>query len=343
MEKKDLQFHQSEDVFSILKLMRGSRLWPGICKAGMGRFPFEEDMFRSVREGNPLPQKYYYLEQGERFAFFSSYENRMDLLTFGRAQWFMKLRSIAFPCSLSSGGYLTNDTEWMLEKICALPGCSLVLNLPKAYRIRGMACGETLPTCILTLRPEHRDLGGYLASLRSPYRRRIALALRHCEGVDVQDCKDNSIDVYPLYRQTFERSEYKLECLERSFFESVEGERLVFLREGRAVGFVLLRRNGEELVFLLCGMDYAEEERGCKTADLYYFMLLKIVEYAITHQLKRIDLGQTSEQTKLKFGAVLEKRYFCAHHANPLLNLVAVLGKSILEYRYSFPEYRVFK
>ena len=45
----------------------------------------------------------------------------------------------------------------------------------------------------------------------------------------------------------------------------------------------------------------------------------------------------------MKFGALLEEKYFYAHHTNPILNYIVNLGKNLLEYKYDFPEYRVFK
>jgi len=87
-------------------------------------------------------------------------------------------------------------------------------------------------------------------------------------------------------------------------------------------------------------MDY---KKDTVNADLYFYMLLLIVEYAIKRNLKSIDFGQTSEKTKLKFGAVLNKKYFYAHHSNPFLNLFAMVGKHMLEYKYEFPEFHVFK
>ena len=57
----------------------------------------------------------------------------------------------------------------------------------------------------------------------------------------------------------------------------------------------------------------------------------------------RDETGQTSEKTKLKFGAELQRKYFYAHHSNPFLNLFAMVGKHMLEYKYEFPEYHVFK
>ena len=89
---------------------------------------------------------------------------------------------------------------------------------------------------------------------------------------------------------------------------------------------------------MLCGMDYKEE-----TADLYYYMLYNIVDYAIKNNCTKIDFGQTSEETKMKFGATLEKRFFYAHHSNKVLNYLIKKAKGLLEYQYQFPNYHVFK
>ena len=301
-------------------------------------YPFTEEMLTLLKKGNPLPQRYYFIESGEKFAFFTVYDNRMDLFTFGKARLFMNIQTIAFPCSLSTGGYVTNDLGFMLGFIKTIKGCKLVLNVPEKVKMKGMSCGETLPTCKLTIPEGVKNIGDYMERLRSPYRRRINLALKRCGDVSAELIHDGRSNIHPLYLQTFERSDYKLERLESVFFDRVEGDRLVFSRNGKPAGFVLLKKNGRELIFLLCGMDYKYD-----TADLYYVMLLKIVEYAIANGCRTVDLGQTSEKTKLRFGAVLEKRYFCAHHTNPFLNLFAIAGKSLLEYKYDFPTYNVFK
>ncbi len=332
-----MQINVSDSPDEIFRVLRKS---PAVRKE-LGEelpYPFSEEMLTLLKKGNPLPQRYYFIESGDRFAFFTVYDNRMDLFTFGRARLFMNIQTIAFPCSLSSGGYITNDPGFMLGFIKSIKGCKLVLNVPERIKVKGMSCGETLPTCILTIPDGVKNIGGYINCLRSPYRRRLNLALKRCGDVDMELIKDGSCNIYPLYLQTFERSDYKLEQLGSEFFDRVEGDRLVFSRDGSPIGFVLLKKNGNELIFLLCGMDYEYD-----TADLYYMMLLKIVEYAIENGCRTIDLGQTSEKTKLRFGAVLEKRYFYAHHTNPFLNLFAVAGRHLLEYKYDFPTYNVFK
>ena len=335
---KDIKAHISENPAEIFAVMDKCAALRRDFPDGTLPWPFSEDMLSLLKNGNPLSQRYYFIEKGGSYAFFTVYTNKMDLFTFGRARLMMKIQTVAFPCSLSCGGYITNDLQFMLGYIKTIRGCKLVLNLPEPASIKGMSRGETLPTCKLTLLPCHTDTEAYLNSLRSPYRRRINLAVKKCGDITVRQINDGSINIHPLYLQTFSRSDYKLEQLEQVFFDRVEGDRLVFMKNGEPAGFVLLKQNGSELVFMLCGMDYRYE-----TADLYYYMLLRIVDYAIAHGCSTIDFGQTSEKTKLKFGAVLEKRFFCAHHSNPLLNLAAMAGKHILEYKYSFPEFHVFK
>ena len=323
-----------EEIFAIMKSSRFAGELSGRLS-----FPFEEPVLKLLKEANPLSQRYYYIEDEENYGFFTVYDNRMNLFTYGKAEWYMNIHTVAFPCSLSCSGIVTNNTEWVLSYVKTIKGCKLVLNLDEPVKTQNMSHGETLPSCVLTLQEGHTSLEAFTDSLRSTYRRRLKLALNRCQDVTREYVTDDSTDVHPLYLQTYEKSDYKLECLDKVFFDRVDGEKIIFRRGGEPAGFVLLHKNGEELIFMLCGMDY----HNGNNADLYYYMLLSIVEYAILHGCKTIDFGQTSEKTKLKFGAELKKKYFYAHHSNPFLNLFAIAGKHMLEYKYDFPEFHVFK
>ena len=303
-------------------------------------FPFTLSMLTLLKTANPLKQKFYYIEDDSNFAFFTVYENRMNLFTYGKAEWFMNIQTVAFPCSLSNSGFITNNVKWMLTYIKTIKGCKLVLNLDEKTDIKGMSFGETLPSCELKIPEGINDIKTYMDALRSPYRRRINIAVKNCSDIEILRISDDSVDIHPLYLQTYDKSEYKLECLNKEFFDKTDGEKIIFLRDKKPVGFVLLKENGSELVFMLCGMDYTPDKDN---ADLYFYMLLKIVEYALEKNLRIIDFGQTSEKTKLKFGACLKRKYFYAHHSNPFLNLFAMVGKHMLEYKYDFPEFHVFK
>lgn len=296
---------------------------------------FDTKVLKLLKETNPFEQEYYYAKSDEHYAFYTLYRSKMDILTFGKTSWYMKVSTIGYPCSLSCPGYVTDDLSFLLESITHIKGAKLVLNVIEPVESK-MGFGETLPTCMFDC--NFSTIDKYLDSLRSSYRRRLKLAVKRCEEGGIVKVHDNQADIYQLYLNTYEKSNYKLERMEREFFERVEAEKIVYQKDGKNIGFTLLRRQGTHLDFMLCGMDYSE-----KTADLYYYMLLNIIDYAIREHCETIDFGQTSEQTKLKLGAYLEKRYFYASHTNPLLNLVARFGKDLLEYKYDFPEYKVYK
>lgn len=299
-------------------------------------YPFTKELLGLLKKENKFEQEYYYLERDGDYAFFVLYKNRMNIFTFGKMKWNYPMQVIGYPCSFSNCGYITNNEELLLEYVSTMKGAKLILNVSGQIPAQGYTEGETLPTCIWENR--FQSVPAYLDSLRSSYRRRIRKAIERCQDIERQEIGDDSIDVYDLYLNTYQKSNYKLEKLEPGFFKKVDATKIVFLKDKKPIGFVLIKKVEEQLIFMLCGMDYQYD-----TADLYYYMLYSIVEYAIEHGCSCIDLGQTSEETKMKFGAVLEKRYFYAHHSNKLLNRLICLGKSLLEYQYHFPDYHVYK
>lgn len=299
-------------------------------------YPFESRLLNLLKEENKLLQKYVFIQKNDAYAFFTIYENKMNIFTFGKLKYFLKLKVIGYPCSLSCCGFLTNDEEMMFDYIKEIKGAKLVLNVSSSHSIKGMTVGETLPTCILDRHLE--SIEEYMTHLRSPYRRRIKKAAAACKDLTIKTVNDGSVDIYRLYLNTYQKSDYKLEKLENGFFDKIDAVRLVFFKGTDPVGFTLLKQDGKKLIFMLCGMDY-----DYNTPDLYYYMLYHIVCYAISHGCSAIDFGQTSEDTKMRFGARLEKKYFYAHHSNRILNTVARLGKGLLEYKYDFPDYRAFK
>lgn len=303
------------------------------------QYPFERGLLNLLKEENKLHQTYVYIQKNDAYAFFTIYENKMNIFTFGNLKCFLKLKVIGYPCSLSCCGFLTNDEEMMFDYIKKIKGAKLILNIGNISdcpSVRQMTVGETLPTCILDRHLE--SIEEYMAHLRSPYRRRIQKAAAACRDLTVKTVNDCSVDIYRLYLNTYQKSDYKLEKLEKGFFDRIDAVRLVFFQDSVPAGFVLLKQNRKKLIFMLCGMDY-----DYNTADLYYYMLYHIVYFGISHGCSAIDFGQTSEDTKMRFGARLEKKYFYAHHSNRLLNTAARLGKKLLEYNYDFPNYRAFK
>lgn len=297
---------------------------------------FSLSMLELLRETNSFAQYYYYAKSGEHYAFFTLYKNRLNLFTYGKCKLYKRISTVGYPCSFSCPGYATDDLHFLLSVVKTLRGPVLVLNVTNPVKEKGMAFGETLPTCVLSI--PFSSPKEYFSSLRSHYRRRLRLAQQHCKEAGITVQRDDAADIYRLYENTYQKSNYKLEKMQPAFFERADAEKYVYRKNGKAVGFTLLRQSGDKLDFWLCGMDYSEE-----TADLYYFMLGNIVLRAIEGGCSQIDFGQTSEQTKMRFGAIPEKRYFYAHHSNPLVNRLVIWGQHLLEYKYDFPTINAFR
>ncbi|MDE6712433.1 MAG: GNAT family N-acetyltransferase [Lachnospiraceae bacterium] len=261
-------------------------------------YPFESRLLNLLKEENKLHQKYVFIQSNDAYAFFTIYENKMNIFTFGKLKCFLKLKVIGYPCSLSCCGFLTNDEEMMFDYIKKIKGAKLVLNVGNISgcpSVRQMTIGETLPTCILD---RHLDsIEEYMAHLRSPYRRRLKKSFAACKDLTIKTVNDGSVDIYRLYLNTYEKSNYKLEKLEKGFFDRVDAVRLVFFNGNDPVGFTLLKQDRKKLIFMLCGMDY-----DYNTADLYYYMLYHIVCFAISHGCSAIDFGRHKAEIRGKTG-----------------------------------------
>lgn len=306
---------------------------PFFLKDKTNRFPFESDFLKLIKKENKFEQEYYLVKNEKDFAFIIVYKMKLNIFTFGKANLSIKTSVIGLPCSLSEPGFVTNNPDLVFEFAKRIRGPVLILNTKTNTHYDGFANGETLPTCIL--KTNCKDTKEYLSSLRSSYRRRIKLAIKNCSDIEIKETKE---DIYNLYLNTYNKSNYKLEKLEKGFFDNVDATTIAFIKNNKPVGFVLLKKIKNKIVFMFCGMDY-----NAKTTDLYYYMLFNIVDYAIKHNCDTIDFGQTSEETKMRFGAILEKRYFYARHSNNIINAIVKKKKELLEYKYDFPNHRVFK
>ena len=299
-------------------------------------YPFTSSMLNLLKAENLYPQKYYFCKRDDHYALFITYIEKLNIFTFGKADIRVKVTVVGYPCSLCYPGYYTDNMEFLFECVRLLKGPVLILNNDTVPAVKGVSVGETLPTCMLELPTGSFD--EYLSKMRYPYRRRISAGIRHCKNITFEITDDSPVNIHELYLNTYNKSDYKLERLEEGFFEKVDGKRIIYYQDGRPVSFTLLKEVEDTLIFMLCGMDYS-----VKTADLYYYMLSNIVKYAYDNNCKFVDFGQTSENTKLKFGAKLEKKYYVAFHSNKLINALFHLANSVFEYKYSFPEYHVFK
>lgn len=286
----------------------------------------------TLEKSNPCGQRYFTDKSG---GFIVSYRLKLNLFTFKRPMEFkLPVNIVGLPFSVSKQGYSSKHIESFIR---SSNGLNLVLNSKDALNLPK---GETLPSCIFHNRFE--SFNEYLNSLRSHYRYRIKKALKKSSCIDIKKLKSNlefDVDLYDLYLEVFNNSNEKLECLPIDFFRSYPSEIFVFSKEDKKIGFVQLCKNNDELVFLFGGF----KKDLNRSFDLYLKLLLFIIEYGIEKRFKRIDFGQTAEESKLKLGCKLERRFMYVHHSNRILNSALKLLVPLFSYRAYKHNHNIFK
>lgn len=243
---------------------------------------------------------------------------------------------IGMPVSICLKSYFGDDS--LIEKaIRERKGLKIILNGDSPFKDGG----KTLSTFLF----ENRFLtfNEYLNSLRSPYRRRINKALKKRDRLTIKkfDCKDFSDEHYNLYLSIMHRTDNPLETLPVEFFREYDSELYEFIDKDTKsiIGFVQLKEIKNKLYFLFGGF----RKEDVDAHDIYYNMLLKIIECGIEKQVTEIEFGQTAEETKLKIGCREKYKYLYVHHSNPVLNFFIRLLVPLFSYKPYSVKHNVFK
>lgn len=286
-----------------------------------------------LEEVNPCQQQYDLYENN----IVISYELKINLLNFFNIfPLFIKTRVIGLPISISEKAYWGEHSK--LEKIIrSKKGLKILLNGDESLGYKG----RTLSTFIFN--NDYSSFKDYLNNLRSPYRRRINKALEYRKNLIIKDLKNNDFSNihYSLYKSIMDRTENPLEILSMDFFTKYDSEIYEFLhRETKEVlGFIQVKQFKETLYFLFCGFKKEDNYNN----DLYYNMLLKILEIGIERGIKKINFGQTSEESKLKIGCIEVPKYLCIYHSNFILNKILQLLLPVFSYKPYGIKHNVFK
>ncbi|WP_422484928.1 hypothetical protein [Gudongella sp. DL1XJH-153] len=288
-----------------------------------------KDFLMLLQKVNPCGQKYHY----ENSTLIVSYKLKMDILNlWGKLSLKVNTNVVGLPISVSRPGYLGDeaDVESFLSR---QKGLWIVLNGNNSFS----TTAKTLSTFVF--KNNFKAFNDYLSALRSPYRRRISKALKVRQLISIQKSIFTT-EHYLLYRDVLDRSEHPLEILPIEFFKEYDGDIYDFRsKEGDLLAFVQTSIQDRQLVFLFCGFRRENVEKY----DLYFNMLLWIIQMGIENGVDEIDFGQTSEESKLKIGCEERERYLFIHHHNWIIRLV--LRKLLPMFSYkSYPiNHRVFK
>lgn len=248
----------------------------------------------------------------------------------------IQARIVGLPISISHKGYW-GDVNTVKQLIHKKKGLKIVLNAEEDLG----TSGRTLSTFIFNNRFKNFD--DYLDAFRSSYRRRIKQALKYRSKLNIRKINKDEFtkNHYELYLSVMERTENPLEVLPMEFFINYDSQLYEFLNadSNELVGFIQLKQIDDCLYFFFGGFKKIDNEKY----DLYYNMLIKIIEIGIKAGVETINFGQTAEESKLKIGCVEVPKYLYIHHSNIIINKALQLLAPLFSYKPYKIRHHVFK
>ena len=269
-------------------------------------------------------------------------DEKFNLFIFTKYKINLPMKFIYLPLSVSHPSIIWDkDKKEVNDILNKMKGIKILINI-QDEELEGFSKGHYLPICIINNRWNSFD--EYLNSMRSSYRRRINLALKKGENIKyeiLENNKDFTDEMYSLYEQVFNHSEYSLEKLTVDFFRNDIAKTILLKIEDKVEAFIQIieDRNNDMLIFEFCGYNY----EIASDYDIYYNMIAEIVKYAIDNKFKYIQLGQTAYDAKLKFGADMYNNYYLLAHSNKFINWLIKKNNNFLQYKVQEYNFNVFK
>ncbi len=310
-------------------------LWDDI--AGNNVF-LRRDALSLIQKTNPCQQKYY-INQIEKIIFVT-YRLKINLFALSNRLKLNKTVTIlGIPLSVSYKGYACEpkNLDLLSRSLDSIGKLCIVLNGDEDLTL---IKGYTLSEYVMHIR--WNSMLDYIYALRSHYRYRVLKSLKRLEHLRFEELTDNhefSNELYAFYLEVYEKSQHKLEKLTIEFFRTFPSRIFVIYEKNHSLGFIQLRKQGDELVFMFCGFDHHKNQ----SLDLYFNMLLFIVRTGIECECKTIRFGQTTEESKAKIGAIERRKSLYIASNNKLLRL---LGRNLIRmasYKGYHVKHNVFK
>ena len=254
----------------------------------------------------------------------------------------LQMRILMLGCSASEGS-LDSAQPWAVdalgETLAAFARSSkvsivLLKDYPSHYRealkpllSRGYSRAPSMPACGLKL--DFASFDEFLQkrvsySFRKNLRRKFKKLADHppLELEVVTDVSHVADEIYPLYTQTFQRSELRFEELTKDFLvrigrEMPESARFFLWRQnGKIVAFALCIIHGDTIHDLNVGLDYAV----ALDLHLYFVTWRDVVQWALDNGLKRYYTAPLNYDPKFHLRMELAPLDLYAWHTSRLIN-----------------------
>lgn len=315
--------------------------WDKLCK---NNIYMSKKFMMFMEKVNYCNQSYHlFYKNNKLYTGFMMFERRFNLFIFtNKYKINLPMKFIYLPLSVSHPSIVWNEDKSELTKVLnSMKGIKIIINVD-TEELDNFSKGHYLPICILENKWNTFD--EYLNSMRASYRRRINQALKKGEAITYEllpDNKDFTLEMYNLYEQVFNHSEYSLEKLTVDFFRNDIAKTILLKINNKIEAFIQLieDRNNDMLIFEFCGYNY----EIAHDYDIYYNMLSEITKYAIDNKFKYVQFGQTAYDAKLKFGAKMYYNYYLLSHSNKFINTLIRKYNDKLQYKVADYDFNVFK
>lgn len=315
--------------------------WDKLCK---NNIYMSKKFMMFMEKVNYCNQSYHlFYKNNKLYTGFMMFERRFNLFIFtNKYKINLPMKFIYLPLSVSHPSIVWNEDKTELTKVLnSMKGIKIIINVD-TEELDNFSKGHYLPIC--TLENKWNTFDEYLNSMRASYRRRINQALKKGESIVYEllpDNKDFTLEMYNLYEQVFNHSEYSLEKLTVDFFRNDIAKTILLKINNKIEAFIQLieDRNNDMLIFEFCGYNY----EIAHDYDIYYNMLSEITKYAIDNKFKYVQFGQTAYDAKLKFGAKMYYNYYLLSHSNKFINALIRKYNDKLQYKVVDYDFNVFK
>lgn len=315
--------------------------WDKLCK---NNIYMSKKFMMFMEKVNYCNQSYHlFYKNNKLYTGFMMFERRFNLFIFtNKYKINLPMKFIYLPLSVSHPSIVWNEDKTELTKVLnSMKGIKIIINVD-TEELDNFSKGHYLPIC--TLENKWNTFDEYLNSMRASYRRRINQALKKGEAITYEllpDNKDFTLEMYNLYEQVFNHSEYSLEKLTVDFFRNDIAKTILLKINDKIEAFIQLieDRNNDMLIFEFCGYNY----EIAHDYDIYYNMLSEITKYAIDNKFKYVQFGQTAYDAKLKFGAKMYYNYYLLSHSNKFINALIRKYNDKLQYKVVDYDFNVFK
>jgi predicted N-acyltransferase len=260
---------------------------------------------------------------------------------------FLKLRTLMLGCTAGEGHLAASAdlppadiagtlAHGIVAQAHALGARMIVLKeFPRSNR-RDLACFEhegfarapSMP--MTTLDIDYDSFDDYMqkaltANTRRDLRRKFRAAEESHLEMTVTDNAASFIDeLYPLYLQIYERSNFHFEKLTKDYFRRLGGEMndktrfFIWYRGNTLMAFALCMVEGDEIFGEYIGLDYD----FALDLHLYHYISREVISWAMAHGYKRFRSSGLNYDPKLHLRHRLDPIDLYVRHVSPVANWI---------------------